>query len=204
MTVTNNDILKVDVRYTVSGIGVTANIFQAQVFQVSPHTVTDAYATASMFDWIGRIYLPMVPHIVVTMTDPLVQVYKKVGVFWNLIGSETPTNLDGESIGDPLPSGVALLTTVLTDTSKVQGKKYIGGLSETGITAGLWIATVLTAMGTSAVQWIAQFQDLADEETWYIPGVYSTKAIAFKMFTSAYTVRSVPAYQRRRKSGVGA
>jgi len=146
----------------------------------------------------------MVPHIVIAYTDPVDDVYKKVGSLWNWIGGNILVDLDGESIGDPLPSGVAILGELLTDTSRVVGKKYVGGLSELAQTAGQWISTVSAAMLSSISEWMAQFQDLVDTTTYYVPGVYSTKALAFKPFTGAGVVRAIPAYQRRRKEGVGA
>lgn len=204
MSVTNGDLLKVDLRYTVSGIGVSCNVFQCQVYQASPHALEDSYVLASMADWMTRIYEPMLPHIVTTFTDPIDYVYKKIDDQWNFMGGNTLTDMDGESTGDPLPSAVALLMQVGTGTSRGVGKKYLGGLSETAVTAGLWVAGVVAAATDSCVEWMSQFQDLDDTTTWFVPGVYSTKALAFKAFVSSYELGNIPAYQRRRKPLVGA
>jgi hypothetical protein len=143
----------------------------------------------------------MQPHIVVTCDVLDCNVYKKVGSLWNLVGP-APVVFTPESIGDPLPSGVAALMTAYTDTSRVVGKKYFVGLSETAQTAGLWVVGVLAAMLQSAIVWGTVFASGDAGSTW-IPGVYSSKAVAFKGFTPAVATRDVPAYQRRRKQGVG-
>jgi hypothetical protein len=93
--------------------------------------------------------------------------------------------------------------TAYTYQSKTQGKKYLPGLSELAQTAGLWVAGVLTAMGTSALAWIGGFDSIADPTSHWYPGVWSAKSLSFQSFAPTVIVRDVPAYQRRRKAGVG-
>lgn len=201
MSFTNNDIAKCDLRWQVGNIGLACNIFQAQLSQETPHAVADLTVVTALGLWISAILDPMAPHIVVDCDVMDCNVYKKVGPLWNLVGPAVITFTPG-SIGDPLPSGVAALLTAYTDTSKVVGKKYLPGLSEIGQTAGLWIVTVLAAMLQSGLVWIAPFNlDPASEGRMY-PGVWSLKANGPKSFTGV-GARDVPAYQRRRKQGVG-
>jgi hypothetical protein len=197
------DIVKCDLRWDVGNIGMAANVFQLLCVQQTPHVLSDVDALIDMADYVTNVLTPMAPHVVVTVDVRDLAVYKKVGALWNLVGN-VPIAFTPGSIGDPLPSGVAGLMTAYTDTSKVMGKKYLPGLSETGQTAGLWIANVLSAMLQSGIVWITGFASLNDPLTYWYPGVYSAKTLGFKLFTSAVAVRDVPAYQRRRKQGVGA
>jgi hypothetical protein len=203
MPVTDADVLKVDLRWQVGSIGLACNIFQARVNQATPHSVPDLDVLASMGDWMTRVLEPMEPHIVVTCDVLDCPVYKKVGNLYNLIGP-APVVFTPGSVGDPLPSGVGALIDAYTLTSKVMGKKYLPGLSEVGQTAGLWVAGVLSAMLASAVEWITPFADLADPTTYYMPGVWSVKLSSFAIFAAHIATKDVPAYQRRRKAGVGA
>jgi len=202
MSFTNGDICKVDLRWQVLDIGFAANVFQAFLVQETPHDLSDVTAVTDMAAWITRILAPMEPHVVVTCDVTNILVYKKVGPLWNFV-SAAPIVFVPESIGDPLPSGVAALMTAYTDLSRVLGKKYIPGLAEPGQTAGVWIGAVLAAMADSADEWVTHFASLGDPLSEWYPGVYSLKATGFKIFTSEVIVRDIPAYQRRRKAGVG-
>lgn len=199
---THADIVKVDLRWQVGSICMAANIFQCMVSQSTPHSLADFYVMQDMGLWMTDIMAPMAPHIVVSVDVKDCNVYKKVGPLWNLVGP-APVVFVAESIGDPLPSGVAALIVAYTYLSKVMGKKYFVGLSETGQTAGLWISAVLAAMLQSAAIWIAPFQSIGDPTSTYVPGVWSLKSLSFQGFAVHFGTRDVPAYQRRRKEGVG-
>lgn len=202
MSFTKDDICKVDLIWQVGTIGFAANVFQCLLSQETPHDLADLDVVGDMVDWIDRILEPMEPHVVVSCESLGINVYKKVGDDYNFI-SGSPIAFTPGSIGDPLPSGVAALITAYTNLSKVLGKKYLPGLSETGQTAGLWIAGVLEAMADSAFEWVTHFASLADPYSEWYPGVWSTKAIGFRLFNGATMERDIPAYQRRRKAGVG-
>jgi hypothetical protein len=98
---------------------------------------------------------------------------------------------------------VAALITWNTYVSKVQGKKYFPGMSEGSQTAGLWIATVLSHLASVAVEWISGFNGLTDSDSHWYPGVWSLKTLSFQSFGTSGQIPDVPAYQRRRKAGVG-
>jgi hypothetical protein len=202
MAFTHNDVVKVDLHYYAAGIGFAANVFQAKMLQDTPHDYLISYVMADMKDWMERILSPIQPDVVVSCDITGASVYQKVGPLWNLLGNTSvvfvPTNSD-----DPLPSGVAALITWNTYVSKVQGKKYFPGMSESRTTAGLWIATILAHLASVAVEWIAGFDGLSDSTSHWYPGVWSSKMLSFQSFGTAGSIPDVPAYQRRRKAGVG-
>jgi len=199
---THNDIAKVDLTWTAAGIGMSCCIFQCRLAQGSPHPETEINVMADLCDWMDAILAPIRPHIVVNYIMQGSSVYKRVGLLWNFEGQILPDG-SGGSIGDPLPSGVAALVTVSTDVSRVMAKKYWPGFSETGQTAGLWVAGVLTAMANSGLAWAWGYICTHCTDTSLFPGVWSLKTGGFKLLTGAAEVSDVPAYQRRRKAGVG-
>lgn len=203
MPFTSLDIAKCDLRWQVGSIGLAVNVFQAMCTQVAPHNLSDLDVVTDMGSWMTDILAPMAPHIVVNCEVLDCNVYKKVGPLWNLVGP-APVIFAPESIGDPLPSGVAALITAYTSTSKVVGKKYLPGLSEVGQTAGLWVVGVLAAMMQSAIVWISAFQSPTDPTSYWVPGLWSLKLGGYTPFATGLSTRDVPAYQRRRKQGVGA
>jgi hypothetical protein len=202
MAWTHGDIAKIDVQWYASGIGFAANVFQAKLLQDSPHSISDSYTTATMKDWIERVMAPMETHVVVDVDIVQASIYRKVGPLWNLQGTTSIVFVPA-SIGDPLPSGVAALIRAKTYVSKVEGKKYLPGLSELSQTAGLWVAGVLSDLALVAVQWISGFDDLSDSTSHWYPGVWSLKTLDFQSFAPDAVIPDVPAYQRRRKQGVG-
>jgi len=201
-TWTHNDIYKCDLTWNAAGIGLSCCIFQGKLAQGSPHGENAADFLHDLTDYMDAILLPIKPHIVVSYLIQGCPVYKRVGLLWNYEGMILPDG-DGGSIGDPLPSGVAALITIGTDVSRVMAKKYLGGLSETGQTAGLWVAGVLTALASTALAWRNGWICTHMTDTSLFPGVWSLKTGGFKLLTGAAEVSDVPAYQRRRKAGVG-
>jgi len=202
MSVTNNDRLKVDLKWSVAGVGLAANIFQCRVYQAAPYALADADVLADMEAWMTDFLAPIETYVIVDATILSSPVYKWQTGLWNLIGMCEP-DFTSSGIGDPLPSGVAALIDVYTFVSRVIGKKYIPGLQESCTTAGVWIAGVLSALADMASVWLLPFESLTGPNTLYVPGVYSTKTTSFQDFQAETRIPNVPAYQRRRKAGVG-
>lgn len=202
MGATHNDIVKVDLKWSVTGIGFAANIFQAKLLQDTPHVLSTAEIHDDMDDWMERILDPLAPYVVVSCDVITSPVYVKQGALWNLETTILPA-FTGTNMTDPLPSGVAALVTAYTYISKVMGKKYVPGLADDAVLAGAWVANVLSALADMAVEWITGFNSLADATSHWWPGVWSLKTISFQSFQSAAAISDIPSYQRRRKEGVG-
>ena len=106
----------------------------------------------------------------------------------------------GENVGDPLPPGVALLVTFPTNTLRSRGRKFLPGLAEVQTADGLFSGSVLTQAALYAVDIASPFLG-ASSGSALIAGV-RTAAGLFRAFNGG-SVSTVPAYQRRRKQGVG-
>lgn len=108
---------------------------------------------------------------------------------------------NGGAAGDAYAPGVAALITKPTLTPKVRGRTFVPGLSEAHVTDGLLDAGSLAALVDMATLLFNAFEGEASLID-YIPGVLSLASEVFHRFDSA-SVTNVPAYQRRRKQGVG-
>lgn len=106
----------------------------------------------------------------------------------------------GESAGEVLPLGVAALLTFPTAQPKVRGRKFLPPFAETNLTDALWGSATVTLLSTVASGVAAGFiGDVSSEP--YVFGV-SNQAGLFRPFIEGLTT-NIPAYQRRRKQGVG-
>lgn len=111
-----------------------------------------------------------------------------------------PNFTTGANVGDTLPPGVALLVTFPTNRLKSRGRKFLPGLSEVQVSAGVFSGSVLTQAAAYAAlvasPWIG-----TNSGSPLSFGV-QTALGGFRTFTGG-VVSTVPAYQRRRKQGVG-
>jgi hypothetical protein len=94
------------------------------------------------------------------------------------------------------------LITCQTTDPDVQGKKYVAGLSEGHCDDGLWQSGLVSALSDAAEDWLTAFVGAVSSADWQ-PGVWSPTRTNFYAATGSYAVPTIPAYQRRRKRGVG-
>lgn len=203
LTWTSQDTCKVRLNWQVGSIGFACNIFEMVMNQQTPHVVQNSDVVADVTGWMEAILTPMEPHVVVDCLVTGADFYKLVAGDWVFAGN-APVDFDPESIGDPLPSGVAALLFAATDQSKVRGRKFVPGLSELAQTASLWVVGVGAALYNSALAWILPFQSGETAGTSYwLPCVVNKSGVPVP-FNGTFRVSTIPAYQRRRKEGVGA
>lgn len=106
----------------------------------------------------------------------------------------------GTASGDGMPFGVAALVIWSTATKRVQGKTYLGSISEAAVTNAAINGTSVTA--------IAAFCDVLTDDAavvndWDLRlGVWSRSAGQMRPIT-ARRISTNPAYQRRRRAGRG-
>lgn len=112
------------------------------------------------------------------------------------LGADVP----GTVAGDCLPAGVAILTVFRTDRAKTNLRKYIGPTGETLNDAdGQWTTAALT--GTAA---FAALLSAAITTTYAVfeYGHYDQVLLTWHPPLTSY-IAAEPAYQRRRRRGVG-
>lgn len=155
-------------------------------------------------DWLDNMYLNIVADVVDVVDGTQLQVYKydAVGVDWDEVGTQAWT-WNPTSIGEQMARGVAALVSARTTDADVSGRKYIGGLSEAQLVLGLWNATIAVDGLALAADWITAFVGATSGAT-FTPGVWSPTNSAIYDFIDSIAITLIPAYQRRRKRGVGA
>lgn len=128
-------------------------------------------------------------------------IWDSVGLDWDRIGSEVFTKVFLNA-SDMLPHGVAGIVIGRTTDPDVNGRKYIGGMTEPSVVNSSWISSTLLAYLDFAAAYVGSFLGTATGSS-YTPGVWSGKDLVFVPFRDSYIVNGIAGYQRRRKPGVG-
>lgn len=203
MTVSVSDILKVVVTSAWLDGNIIQNVFNALIdggggpFD-DDDIVDDAVA------WADAMYAEVTLDTSDELNGTQVQVYKydSVGDDWDEVGTGVFT-WNPSANPDQLPRGVAALLQARTSNPDVQGKKYIGGLTEAAVTDGLFTSTMMSNFIDFATLWVTDFTGAVSSAEWN-PGVWSPTDLVLYLMTDNFGANLIPAYQRRRKRGVGA
>ena len=202
MAISTGDILRIVATMLWSDGNVMQNVFNAVISGAGgPWPNEDVIGDA--LTWVEAMYdaIPAIISDEVTGSQIVGYVYDSVGDDWDEFASENWA-WDGTNITDQIPRGAAGLLNLKTSDPDVNGKKYIGGIAEDRITDGLFTGTCITDLIAYGVQWATDFvgsDTLAD----WAPGVWSPKNTAFYDAGLVIIIPTIPAYQRRRKRGIG-
>lgn len=199
MPVPDQGITRGVVTWLGPGGSTALNIYHAQ--NDSGSSKTD---TATLDDW--KAYLDSIhDDSIVEIADTATLEPYEIFLIDTITGDSTPigTRSPAEqpsSIGEILPQGVAaLFNAELTGTGRGSGKKFLPYLTEASNDEGVWIAVTLARLVLGAAAYLLDFGGVGGNDwktgTW-------TLAKGFRELVSA-VARDIPAYQRRRKPGVG-
>ncbi len=188
------DVIQASVKMLLAGQQVY-NVYQLS----SPDPTSDAALIPDIVEIIDGLYLFVDNY----MSDDLSAVsisLKNISQGYDMGEYDFIDFTGGLSTDDPLPNGVAGLITLPTSRLKTRGRKFLPGIIETETTASVFTSNVLTAMGNMAIFLSnPQIGTLTDAEILF--GVIDSLSV-FREFVSSI-VSNIPAYQRRRKQGVG-
>lgn len=153
--------------------------------------------------WLDNMYANLTGNCSTSVDGNTLHVYKydAVGQDWDEVGFQSWT-WNPTDASDQLPRGVAGLINLATVDPDVQGKKYIGGLTEASISGGVLTGALLTSILAFGADWLTPFIGGTSGAGWQ-PGVWSVAQTVFKAAVDTITVPAICAYQRRRKRGVG-
>lgn len=203
MSVVVNDILKVVATTVWTDGNIMQNVFNALI-DGGGGPFDDGDIVDDAVAWMDNIYLNITSDCSDELNGSQVQVYKydSVDDDWDEVGTGAFT-WDPSAAPDQLPRGVAGLVYARTTNPDVQGKKYIGGFTEAAVTDGLFTANSLTNLLAIAADWVLDFTGGTSSAEWN-PGVWSPTDLILYLMSEVVGAVAIPAYQRRRKRGVGA
>lgn len=202
MSITIGDILRVvAVIQWVDG-DIMQNVFNA-VITGTGGPYTDGDIVDDAVAWMDEIYANFTATATNEMNGSEVRLYKYDAIDddWDEVGSDSWTWNPGGA-GEYLPRGVAGLINCKTTDPDVNGKKYFGGLTEAHTADGLFIATWNVLAALMAADWLTAFVGGTSTANWQ-PGVWSVVNTNFFAATGTAIIPTIPAYQRRRKDGIG-
>ena len=202
MSITVGDILKVVCTMAYTDGNIIQNVFNA-VVTGSGGPFDEDDVVDDLVDWLDDMYSNLSVHIAAAI-DPTaghVYVYDSVDDDWDEIGAKLPT-FTTTNVAELLPRGVALLVNARTTDPDVNGKKYLGGLVETGWDSTFWDSGVITSVIAFTVDWYTAFVGSASGAT-FTPAIWSPTRTAAYPLSGTFIIPTMASYQRRRKPGVG-
>jgi len=202
MSISVGEILKVVAVIQWLDGDIMQNVFST-VVSGSGGPFDEADIVDDMLEWVEEMYANIVTGVTddvdgsevrVYVYDPVDDDYDEIGsVAWVWNPSDT---------GEYLPRGVAGLINCKTTDPDVSGKKYIGGITEVGAVDGLIGNGMITLLSNFAVDWVTGFTGSTSSAD-FTPGVWSPTRTNFYAMSGSVIIPTIPAYQRRRKQGIG-
>lgn len=193
------------VRIVISWLINNADTVQ-MVFHYLMGSGSDQDASDVLSDIVASLAAGWVTHAEDQIVDNLQADIAEMYVFntgtGNFDGVATQTHtMDGAATTTPEPNGVAALIKFFTAIGRYQGRKYIPGLRQGTVGSdGVFNATAETAFALLGADWNDIVTSSGVE---FQPGVFNAPANRFTPFIQTAQADTVPAYQRRRRNGVG-
>jgi len=202
MAIVTGDILRLVASFIWADGNIMQNVYAAQISGGGGPWDEDDVLD-DLEDWADAMYANIVAFITTDCGGNEVFGYKwdAPNQDWDLFGAE-PWTFNPTDAGSQNPRGVAAFLKAPTEDPDVQGRKYIGGTTEPSLINGIWVAGYIAALVLYGGDWITPFIGTLTGAT-ITPGVWSVVNLAFKAFQNEASVITIPAYQRRRKRGVG-
>lgn len=200
MTVNIGDIIQLTLTYTQPSASIAQNVFH---WVAGATSAPDSEVMDELEDWVnndwGAQWAPVagVPAVLdagrVSIMNTNGTVDRVLGVLdFSIVGS------GGSAIDVAAVSGFIRL---FTNEPKQRGRKYVPFVSDANLISGLLSSGTMAQMALLLAEWIAVLTTTGGLTL--TPGLLSRTLLAFEPFISTAATTNVPAYQRRRKPGVG-
>ena len=202
MAVADGAILRIVASLLFPESVIAQNVFYA-VFTDTGTSDDEVDVVDDLAEWLEDAYALLDSWVDSSVSLDGIKVYNydSIDDDWDEVG-DVAIGLGFSGATDMLPHGVAYLTHAKTTDPDVQAGKYIGGWTEGCQADGLFSGTINTLMGTWAAAWVAPFVGTITGAD-FGPGVWSVAQNNFFLFNGNVVLNAIPAYQRRRKPGVG-
>jgi len=166
MPVLEGDVLKIASRGLIASAGQRAvNVFTVQassIIDASDDTVRDELA-AEMETLFNTIQVQI-------SNDFQIVDFSITNQTQDLLLGEVPSTFIGADIADLIPSQVAALIIGRTAVKRKQGRKFLGGWTDTdNDDGGLWVGGAVTALNAFAARYVLPFT--GPSTNIYTPGV---------------------------------
>lgn len=155
-------------------------------------------------DWLDNLYANLTTIVTNTVDglSTIVYKYDAVGDDWDEVGTNPFTwNPTGDA-NQVLPRGVAGLVTAKSTDPDTDARKYLAGFLEAQLVDTLWSAATVVFMAAFGADWVLPFVGAATAAD-FTPAVWSVVDTVAKSLVDTIIIPTIPAYQRRRKQGVG-
>lgn len=200
MTVSEGDIIKLVLDYTYPGAGTALSIFNYVYGGIDRDDaefmddILDDFGTpfAALWALVGGDNATL-DNVAGFVVDTAGNVLLDLG--------ERVIDEQGTVGGTAMPAAVSGYLQAYTAVPRVLGKKYLPAIGENAVVNGEFDAPALATL-ISVLGFYYSPQVLTGGGTIF-PGVLSSKVGDFQQFLESGLVQSLPAYQRRRKQGVG-
>ena len=200
MTISDNAALKVVQEINLPGDVVAVNVYYFLSDFTAPQAKEDVVDECAA--WIEVLYNTLIGKIYedVSLGEMTLYEWNDILVQWDNRGTGAPTRTFTVTT-DMLPHGVAALVRAYTTEPRTIGRKYIPGVCEIDQMDGTWVAGMLTALAGFGDAWNNDIT--INGSNWLRVGVWSTVTKAVFRLSGVEVVLASPAYQRRRRPGVG-
>lgn len=198
----NNEVVRMTMSYTIAAGSVAQNVFYWRL-ATTGLGVPDVQIMSTLTDWTENEWFTAWSDIgsdTAEIRDIDLAIVNSNGEIKRVIGS-TSIGLAGLVGGDPTPAAVSGYIRATTDLTRAAGSKYIPGMAEGQVAAGLFDIEAVADLLFLLAEWLTPILVQAGAEL--ISGVLSKQIDNFVDFNGTGTVSNVPAYQRRRKPQVG-
>lgn len=159
---------------------------------------------AAVIDWVENDWGPDwadLGALVAEINRVLIQKVNTAGEILLEIADET-VDVPGNVATPCDAAGVAGFMHASTAQPKVRGRKFIPGIADEKLSNGKLTATALAELAILATHYIEDIPEPVGGGQ-LGPGVRSNSLSAFVPFSGSVVITDIPAYQRRRKPGVG-
>lgn len=198
--ISQGTILKLVLDYIYPGAGTALNILH-YVFSgadAEDQDVLDAIEDWALTEW-GDHWKELAGDtaefnsIEVQEVDQTGEILRNVG---NIV-----INLSGVAATGPLPAANSVYLLAYTGVPQVRGAKYVPAIAEEAVQDGSWTLNALAEIAFLLLAYLGRINVGVGQNL--DGGVLSEREAGFKAFTGQGQFAGLPAYQRRRKDGVG-
>lgn len=194
------EIIRLTISYSMPVGGVAQTV---HLYEVQDSAESDSAIVAALDAWIGTNWVALWENIADSHAVLYLAEYDVIntdGTVDRNLGEELHADA-GTLVGDMMPPAVAGFIQANTERTKSLGRKYIPAISETRATEGTLDPTALGILVNMLTNYVITVDVGATGHL--VAGVLSRVISQFLEFDGTGYATDVPAYQRRRKPGVG-